>query len=345
MKIIQTSLHTESAAMSWQHVRQESALDISITAPQVGRQEEESPIGVTVAISDKARAAQTSEATETSSDGKDSLDPRLRLLLTVVEMLTGEKVRLFNPAALQSAAQSETVVSSGQASPAAPDSNDENMEWSIRFSQTTIQEEAEVAQFSAQGHVSTADGRSISFSMNLLMQRYQRTESSVTFEAGNARKTKDPLVLNLSTDQVRLTGNRIDFDLNADGQQDQIANLAAGSGYLVLDRNANGSVDNGTELFGPISGNGYSELALLDEDKNGWIDENDTAYAKLQVWRPSEQLISLKQAGVGAISLSNSATPFSLMHEGNFGGAVRNTGVFLTEDGQARTIQQIDLAT
>ena len=94
-----------------------------------------------------------------------------------------------------------------------------------------------------------------------------------------------------------------------------------------------------------MSGDGFAELARLDADGNGWVDEGDAAFAKLGVWRPDGGGIrSLAQAGVGALLASGVSSPFSLRSAQNAPlGEVRATGLYLTEEGAARPLQQIDL--
>ena len=105
----------------------------------------------------------------------------------------------------------------------------------------------------------------------------------------------------------------------------------------------------GRELFGPGSGNGFEELAAYDEDGNGWIDENDVIFNSLKIWCKDEngndRLYSLAEKGVGAICLQNVSTDFSLKNAKNeTNGIIRNTGIFLYENGAAGTIQHVDMA-
>ena len=66
-----------------------------------------------------------------------------------------------------------------------------------------------------------------------------------------------------------------------------------------FDGDGNGRIDNGRELFGPTSNNGYQELALLDADRSGWIDERDPLFTQLSVWNPEEGVLrSLSDAVV-----------------------------------------------
>ncbi len=152
-------------------------------------------------------------------------------------------------------------------------------------------EEFETTSFSAEGIVRTADGQEISFKLDIEMTRYYREETNVSLRAGDAVR-KDPLVVNFDGTASQLSGQanrRFNFDLNGDGKAESLPQFASGSGYLALDLNRNGRIDSGKELFGPQSGNGFAELALLDNDGNGWIDENDKDYNRLEVWTPAEE--------------------------------------------------------
>ncbi|NLX64607.1 MAG: hypothetical protein GX022_07535 [Clostridiaceae bacterium] len=117
---------------------------------------------------------------------------------------------------------------------------------------------------------------------------------------------------------------------------------------MALDRNNNGIIDDGSELFGPQSGNGFGELAFYDEDQNGWIDENDEIFYKLRIWTLDEKgnkiLLALGQVGIGAIYLGNIRSEYGLKTSGNSSlGQIRSTGIFLKENGQVGTIQHVDL--
>jgi hypothetical protein len=134
------------------------------------------------------------------------------------------------------------------------------------------------------------------------------------------------------------------FDLDADGTAEQISGLRDGSMFLALDRNGDGHIGNGRELFGPTTGQGFAELAAYDADANGWIDENDPVFAQLKLWSGTDHLTSLKEGGVGAIHIQPVATGFDLT---NTAGTVRArltaSDIYLKENGQAALIQQIDL--
>jgi len=206
---------------------------------------------------------------------------------------------------------------------------------------------SERTEFSAAGVVNTADGRQISLNLHSSMSRQ---ETSETESSGSVQvtKLKDPLVVNLDGNGVRLGGDRFAFDLDGKGRQEEVPVLAPGSGFLVLDANGNDRADSGLELFGAQSGNGFADLAAWDDDRNRWIDENDSVFGKLRIWRGGKDapaLETLAQSGIGAFYLGSAATEFSLTGKGErLLGQVRASGVFLKEDGTPGILQQIDLA-
>lgn len=284
------------------------------------------------------------------SESSEGLPARLQLLKDIVEALTGREVRFVTAGQLDGSApdtSSATSASPGGTAQASSDDPPQRAGWGLEFDSREVREEYERTSFSASGSATTSDGRKISFSLNLSMERYQREETSVSIRAGDAL-LKDPLVINLDGNAVSTTGDTIRFDLSAQGTSEKLP-LLRGAGYLALDQNGNGRIDNGTELFGPQTGDGYAELAKLDSDSNGWIDESDPAFASLKLWRPASDgagtLTSIASAGVGALYLGRVDTPFTLKDSQNADlGAVRASGIYLKESGEVGSMQQIDVA-
>lgn len=218
----------------------------------------------------------------------------------------------------------------------------------LNYTQEVYHAETEDTSFSTVGTVRTSDGREINFNVNVGMSRafeeYYREELNMA-----AFSYCDPLVINMDTDVAKLSDQTFYFDIDADGEKDEISRLGSGSGYLALDKNGDGTINDGSELFGTASGNGFADLAGYDEDGNGWIDENDDIWSKLKIWTKDEDgkdvLYRLADKGVGAIYLKNADTGFTLKgSEGQTQGAIRRTGVFLYENGNAGTIQHVDVA-
>lgn len=217
----------------------------------------------------------------------------------------------------------------------------------LSYVNETIHVESEETSFSTVGKVRTADGREIDFNVNVGMSRSVQERYMESMQLGFTMC--DPLVINLDTDIASLSDQTFYFDIDADGELDEVSQLGAGSGYLALDKNGDGVINDGSELFGTASGNGFADLAKYDEDGNGWIDENDAVWAKLKIWCKDENgedvLYSLTDKGVGAICLQNVSTDFTLKGQaGQTQGAIRNSGVFLYENGCAGTVQHVDVA-
>ncbi len=222
----------------------------------------------------------------------------------------------------------------------------------IRLDRSTSHFEQEQMTFASRGQVLTEDGKAIDFSLELIMDRNQMTETSEKALMSTWQEQValvDPLIINLEGGVPALSDVRFEFDLDNDGAAEEISFAASGSGFLSFDKNNDGTINNGSELFGPGTGNGFDELAAYDEDGNGWIDENDDVFSKFSVWTRDDAgndlLVSLAEAGVGAVYLDNAATGFELTDSENaLTGEVARSGMFLFENGNVGVIQQIDLA-
>jgi hypothetical protein len=153
---------------------------------------------------------------------------------------------------------------------------------------------------------------------------------------------RDPLVLSMAGAPPSLGSGTQQVDIDADGTAETVAALAPGTAYLVRDLNGNGVVDGGSELFGPATDDGYSELAALDADHSGWVDEGDAAFSQLALWSgaPGAALVSLARAGVGALATRSIATPYTY---GADTGSLAASSIFLYEDGRAGLTGELDL--
>ena len=193
----------------------------------------------------------------------------------------------------------------------------------------------------------TADGRSIDFNLEVSMSRAFMAETNM-LEVKDYIKM-DPLVINLDSNITSVSDQKFFFDLDADGDEESISFAGEGSGFLALDKNNDGVINDGSELFGTKSGDGFKDLAAYDEDGNGWIDENDSIFNKLTVWTKDDEgkdlLIDLKSADVGAIYLDSANFQFSLKDaSNNLNAEIKKTGVFLREStGAVGTISHVDL--
>lgn len=210
--------------------------------------------------------------------------------------------------------------------------------------------EYENTAFQSTGVVQTTDGRTLNFNVEVELGRsLSQKIDSLTAET-YTRVLTDPLVINMDTGATSISDQKFKFDIDADGKEDEISFVGKGSGFLALDKNNDGKINDGTELFGTKSGDGFRDLAEYDEDKNGWIDENDSIYNKLKVWtkddKGNDRLLNLKEADVGAIYLGNVNTEFSYKDmTGQTDAVLRKSGIYLKEStGEASTIVHVDLS-
>ncbi|MDD2926688.1 hypothetical protein, partial [Rhodoferax sp.] len=310
--------------------------------------------GVQLTLSGAARASVRADAAQrtrpcetTTSDAACDVEPRLRVLMDMVQAITGRAVKVFHASELRGQPTPATPAAPQPAQAQADATATAVQGWGVEVDSHSTLQESETTQVQAQGTVLTADGQRISFALTLTMARSFEQTTDVAVRLGDAVR-KDPLVINFDGQGVTLTDTQFAFDLEGDGQNESIAMVGGGSGFLVLDRNHDGQVNDGTELFGPRSGDGFADLAQYDQDGNQWIDANDAIYSQLGVWQRDtdgqDRYSSLADHKVGALYLGRVDSPFSVNTAANQTlGQVRSTGLFLYESGQSGTVQQVDL--
>jgi hypothetical protein len=272
-------------------------------------------------------------------------EARLQLLIAMIEVITGKKFDFSNIRHFKQPEEAANKVAQEMVNPSAVESNTSEYGFAYHYSETYS--ESEQTQFNAQGIIHTADGKEINISLELNMSREFTRHHNIDIRAG-AAEVKDPLVINFNGASAQLTEEKFSFDIDNDGTEDQISFVGPNSGFLALDNNQDGIINNGSELFGALSGNGFAELAQYDEDNNNFIDENDRIYNKLRIWTQSnegnQQLIALGQAGIGAIYLGYTSTPFEIKDANNqLQGVVKSSSIYLSDDGLTGSVQQLDL--
>ena len=190
-------------------------------------------------------------------------------------------------------------------------------------------------------------GISQSFMQNLQVSRSNATQN---IPQGVNKKIVDPLVIDYEGNGTELSDTKMRFDLDSDGTPDQIATLKKGSGFLALDKNGDGKINDGNELFGTKSGDGFKDLSVYDSNGDGKIDKDDPIYDKLRIWTPDGngegKLVGLGEKGVGVIYLNPRESEELMKGEsGDLLGIKRKTADFLFDNGNTGNIHHIDLVS
>lgn len=140
---------------------------------------------------------------------------------------------------------------------------------------------------------------------------------------------RDPLSLDLDNDGVETIGidAGVFFDLDNNGFSESTAWIGADDAFVVLDRDGNGFIDNGSELFGTetllsngeFASNGFEALRELDNNRDGVFDVKDDMFGEVRLWRDAnsdgisqaDELHTLSEFNIEAINLSYSTSPFT----------------------------------
>ncbi len=167
----------------------------------------------------------------------------------------------------------------------------------------------------------------------------------------------DPLILDLDGDGVETTNVKDGayFDHDGNGFAEQTGWVSSDDGLLVMDRNNNGTIDNGKEIFGDQTilqngqraTDGFQALAELDSNSDGVIDVNDTAFSNLRIWQDvdgdgysaADELFTLQEVGIQSINVAHTDTN-TLDPQGN---TQIQAGTFTKTDGSTASIGGFNL--
>jgi hypothetical protein len=313
-----------------------------LASAQASRQTALDAVRISAARALGASSLKSAEKPEESSfELSDEDKLKIKLIEEFMRQLTGKDFKIRIPDKL---IREDGAAAQPQGASAPQGSGSSG--WGIVYNKTVAMTQSESTAFKATALLTTEDGRQISTQISLALIKSFTAAENTTIRLGDA-KAVDPLVLNFAAASASASNTKFAFDLNVDGKTEQISFVGPGSGILALDRNGDGFINNGDELFGPQSGNGFDDLSKLDGDRNQWIDENDDVYDRLQIWvkdeSGSDRLFALADKGIGAIYLGNVETPFTLGGAGSVDATIRRTGIFVREDGTAGTIQHVDM--
>lgn len=178
-------------------------------------------------------------------------------------------------------------------------------------------------------------------------------ETNSSFEDASRWRPRfgDPLALDLDGDGIETISadQSVLFDHDADGTKHGSGWLNRDDGFLVLDKNGNGFIDNGTELFGvdylkqngSKATDGFDALRDLDANSDGVFDINDAEFANVRVWRDLNQdgisqtteLKTLADSGIASIGLNAVAASTNLWN----GNRLTHTALYTKTDGSTGT--------
>ncbi|MEN8272382.1 hypothetical protein ABFP28_17000, partial [Acinetobacter baumannii] len=170
----------------------------------------------------------------------------------------------------------------------------------------------------------------------------------------------DPVVLDLDGDGIEtIAANKwagVLFDHDNDGIRTSTGWINSDDGLLVIDRNGDGVINNGSELFGDSvtlkdgsqASNGYAALAEFDSNGDGKVNAEDTNFDQLKVWRDlnhdgvsqADELFSLAELGIQSLNLNHTNTDTAL---GN-SNILAQTGSFETIDGQSHIMGDVNFS-
>jgi len=324
---------TQQFAVQEQAVFQQHRMQIPNRPTQVQR-----PVVPVIdkTIPEPTVAEKTSTESKTSEEQNEDALPfnalqSIGVVKRILEQLTSGKLLSWieGSSAQKIAAQQQQTTESPAAETAVADNGSTILEFNYRY-------QALSASFS--GEATLADGSHISWSFAFEMQ-----EEYWSFQSYQQAALKDPLVLSLTGSPVQLQTTGSNFDFSGQGAEGLLPGLGNGQYYLVHDKNQNGKADSGLELFGPASNQGFTELTALDTNQNGFIDPTDNSWQQLQLWDGVSRQKPLADFGIAAISTSSVATAFGLYDGQALLGRIARSGIFLSQQGSAGLIQQVDL--
>ncbi|MCT8295177.1 calcium-binding protein, partial [Xanthomonas translucens pv. translucens] len=178
-------------------------------------------------------------------------------------------------------------------------------------------------------------------------------------DAANFVPRRDPLTLDLDGDGIETVSanNGVLFDHDGDGVKSGSGWVAADDGLLVMDRNGNGTIDCGGELFGADTiladgrkaGSGFEALRDLDENGDGIFSKTDAHFNDVRIWRDLNQdgisqageLFRLSELGIASITLKPTTTADLDLGNGN---VVDNRGTYTRLDGTTGLAGDLQLA-
>jgi hypothetical protein len=163
------------------------------------------------------------------------------------------------------------------------------------------------------------------------------TQGTVNVSIKDATKYNyiSPIAIDLNGDGVQTVSvnDGVTFDILNIGQRVATGWISGDDGFLAVDNNGNGSIDNRDELFGGGVGEGFAKLDSFDSNRDGVVDEKDTDWQKLKIWQDKNvngvtdagELNNLSSYGIASLNVAHT-NDFSKDAQGNILGE-RSTAI------------------
>lgn len=188
---------------------------------------------------------------------------------------------------------------------------------SYREFMSAIQEQLGASSTAVQSQIQTQQTFSLQRIEQVVVRSGDDSRIIESRQANEQTQQVDPLIFDLDGDGIEVSSVRdgVQFDITGDGVAEQTAFVTGGDAFLALDRNANGAIDDGTELFGDHHGaeNGIEELRKFDNNRDGFIDANDAVFRQLRLFvdkngdgkSQEDELLTLEEQNITKISLAS----------------------------------------
>ncbi|QRF68047.1 beta strand repeat-containing protein [Ponticoccus alexandrii] len=162
---------------------------------------------------------------------------------------------------------------------------------------------------------------------------------------------RDPLIVDLGANGIRLKSmaeSGVFFDMDNDGVAEQTGWLTGEDGFVAIDENGNGIIDNVGELIGDPGQSGFAELATYDSNNDGTIDANDAIWTSLRIWRDlnedgvtdAGELQSLSANGIASFGLNFTTVNFTAAEN-----LIHEQGSYTTTSGTQRLLVDVWMQT
>ena len=173
-----------------------------------------------------------------NTDEEDTLSSKDQMKIDLIEafvkVLTGKKIKINIPKKIKIDDTTCHKINIQNVNAKGEEQQPQKAGWGFEYDLHQKYYEKEVTTFQAQGIIKTSDGKEIKIDVNLNMSREFMSQQDISIKAGDGVKC-DPLVINYGGHSANITQTKYSFDLDSDGEQENISFAGVGSGFLALD--------------------------------------------------------------------------------------------------------------